>query len=73
MKGILYPTTPQHVNSILSREQVFHSIGKVMNDTQHPMPVYLYETKNSGGTGKIIHDPYGWRLPSETSQRKERG
>ena len=53
MKAILYPTSPDHVNSILKREQVFYSIGKAMNDTQHPMPVYLYETKNSGGTGKI--------------------
>lgn len=53
MKAILYPTTSSHVDSILKREQLFYSIGKPMNDTVHPMPVYLYETQNAGGSGKI--------------------
>ena len=41
MKAILYPTSSDRADSILSREQVFYSIGKAMNETQHPMPVYL--------------------------------
>lgn len=53
MKGILYPTTPERVASIMNREQLFYSTGKLMNDTPHPMPVYFYETKNSGGLGKV--------------------
>ena len=53
MKAILYPTSPNRADSILSLEQVFYSIGKAMNETQHPMPVYLYETQSSGGAGKV--------------------
>ena len=53
MKGILYPTTPERIASIMGGEQLFYSVGKSMNETAGPMQVLLYETKNSGGCGLI--------------------
>ena len=53
MKGILYPTSPERVTSIMNGEQFFYSTGKLMNDTPHPMPIYLYESKNAGGAGLV--------------------
>ena len=54
MKAVLYPATPNRIKSIMTNEKIFFSIGKSMNETARPMEVALYETKNSGGSGKIV-------------------
>ena len=53
MKGILYPTSPEQVASIMGGQQLFCTVGKSMNETAGPMPVYLYETKTAGGPGLV--------------------
>ena len=71
MRGVLLPATPAQIGTIFSHETVYCSAGRNMNETGHPLRVFLYETKNGGGRGLVVGEMWigpGYEMPKRSSE-----